>query len=136
MIQMINHKYALALLKPSWSLLQKALDYANGEFSYDSVYNSVKARTMQLWLDIEGDTIKAAGLTKLVQYPEKRVCVLVAFSTVTPAKMQEYHSMLELWAGAKGIKDFEFLGRKGFERYGKQFGYKLQYVVMTKHIEE
>jgi hypothetical protein len=119
-----------------WAVLARAFKYSDGEFSDDVVYNGVKARDMQVWLDVSEGKIIAAGVTQIAVWPEKKVCIMLGFSADSPELMPEYHKVIETWALAHGIKTMILYGRRGWLKRAKDFGYNFMHTAMSKELGE
>jgi hypothetical protein len=120
----------------AWALLQKAFEYNQGEFSEDYVYNGVKSRDFQLWIDIKDNRMVMATITRLDWRPKKLTCFVLGFAAEDSSNMSEYVTQVEAWARTQGAADMEFYGRKGLERYMKDYDYNLRYVVLGKKLED
>ena len=136
MIQGLKAEYVDSVWEAVWAVLHRAFDYSDGAFSGQKVYNGIKNKSMQLWLEVEDGKITSAGITQLVNWPEKKICWVLGFSSDKPRKMEEYLEVVEPWAKHYGCAELRLTGRRGWERRAKSFGFEFRHVEMAKKLGE
>ena len=114
--------------------IEKALSYANGEQTIEDVYNDILFGNTQLWAVHLGTETQAVGVTRLVQFPKKKVCRVVLFSSDALDSMMHLWPRFEDWARAEGCQSIDWMGRPGFVKIMKANGYESKYTVMSKDI--
>jgi len=111
-----------------------ALEYGVGEFTTEDIKSGCKATEMQLWVIID-DTIKGAFVTRLMNYPQYKVLLILVLAGGDGDKYKkEVDALLMAFAKDKGCKRLEFFGRKGWGKYLKDLNYKENAVMFTKEI--
>lgn len=114
--------------------LQKAIDRADGRWNLESIRQKLLSRDMQLWV-IVSNKILAAGISQIVEYPLRKVCVV---SFLGGEELSLWHdksiATIERAALDWGCDDVDVQGRKGWERAMKRHGYEQTYCVIRKHI--
>lgn len=111
-------------------MLKTAVDQNDG-FTMDDVYNNLMQGFSQMWLADNGE-IKGVAITQLINYPQKRTCLLLFTAGVDFDHWRHLLTDIESWAVSKGCKDIEFYGRRGWLK--KDLGYKPTYVVFRKDL--
>ncbi len=114
--------------------IQKAIDRSDGEMNLDDVYIESILGTSQLWAVHDGFETKAIGVTRIILFPQKKICRVVLFSGNGLKQMLPLWPKFEAWAIKEGCESIEWFGRKGFVKVMKQYGYEAKYVVMRKHL--
>lgn len=119
----VSHMLTLALLK------------TRGELTLDDVLEGLETKRFQLWLAItDSGKIKGAGITQIKTYPEFNVGHLLLVAGLDFHEWLHFGAALEAWAASYGAEYFEFWGRKGLEKYAKNLGYDMNYIVMSKKL--
>lgn len=88
------------------------------------IFKGLVSREMQLWLALDGETIKGFGITRLDQYPRLKVLSLLIVGGVGMKQWQHFIADLESEARSLGCDALEGTGRKGWERVGEKLGYR------------
>ena len=117
-------------------LLERALGYADGEFTIEDVLKFILDRTMQLWvlLDAETDDVVMAATTEMTSCPRMKVCRVVLMGGVSMDVWQDQVPVFEDWARQNGCQMFEIYGRKGLAKKLTQLGYETKYYVNRKQL--
>ena len=88
-----------------------ALAYSDNKYTETDVYLSLLDKSMQLW--VTGDEIpKGAGVTQIVNYPNKTVCVIMFYGGDGFDQDLLFH--VEQWAKENNCTSIEVWGRKGW----------------------
>ena len=136
MIQGLRSEYIDSVWEAVWAVLHRAFIHSGGEFTEETVYNGIKAKSMQLWVDVEGDKIVSAGVTQISLWPETKVCWILGFTSDVSDHMSEYHELIERWAKSLGCSEIRMKGRKGWMKRLEDFGYEFRHVEMAKQLGE
>jgi hypothetical protein len=120
---------------PVKHFIQAALDRTEGEMSIDDVYNALIERDMQLWILLDGLHVIGALVTQLLEFPNVKSCRYVAMGGDVHGDFEEITSMIEQWAATQGCQRMEIVGRPGWARALRDFGYHQAYSYVTKRIE-
>jgi len=113
------------------NFIELALKRGQGEWAAEDILAALLVREMQLWVAYEGDCIKAAGVTQVVYYPQKRVCdFLLAGGTGLRFWLKRKSLVLD-WAKQQGCSHVRIFGRDG---WGRVLGWKKAYSVFVGEI--
>lgn len=113
-------------------ILVKSLQYADGKYSLESIKRALLRRDMQLWMYVR-DGIKACGVTQVLKYPEKKVCVVMFAAGEALSEWINFDSLIEEWARDNQCDAIEIYGRPGWERV---LGWERIHVVIRKNLHE
>lgn len=95
--------------------IERALESGAGDYKPADVFREIKARDAQLWVWAEKDRVKAACVTKVIQYPQKKVC-LIMLGAGDGLKQWRDDGTIEAWARGNGCTELEIYGRRGWGR--------------------
>ena len=115
----------------------KALDRGHGEVSIDDIFFHVLQGIKQLWI-VSDDKYKpmAAAITEINNYPQKRVMrILMLAGSGLDIWCEELENKFVEFAHKWQAKSIEVIGRKGWERQLKQYGYNQWYSYLGKDLE-
>lgn len=122
-------------LEPIWPvvepLLEKALEGNCGEVTTFDVYQGIKSRDLQLWVIYDG-SVQAAVITEIINYPRKKTCRALQVAGSNMDEWMHLIQVIEDWAKEQGARSMELIGRKGWERYMKQYGFSFEHVTLNK----
>lgn len=113
-------------------LIERALQYADGKFTIESVKNSLVSRNMQLWVYINND-IKSCAVTQIHSYPNKKVCSVLFAAGQDVHEWLQFMTLVEEWARSNLCESIEIYGRPGWERL---LGWERIHVVIRKNLHE
>ena len=121
----------------SWSavgpILGRATDESHGRHSVMSVHDDLVEGRKQLWIAFEDLDIKGIVVTRVVDYPHRRV-LLIQFCAGDG--LEEWRGpmldLLEMYAMDVGCDGLELVGRKGWARMLAQHGWTQEFVVCGK----
>lgn len=112
--------------------LKRAIEYSDEKYSLESIKNGLESRTMQLWVYMKGD-IKACMVTQLVNYPTKRVCLILFLGGSLMHEWLRFMTLIEEWARSNHCEAIEIYGRPG---WAKVLGWEQIHVVLRKNLHE
>lgn len=117
-------------------MLQKGIDYGDGELDMDDILKFLLDRAMQLWVlyNYTEDVIVMAAVTELITYPQKRICRFVTLGGGRVEDWMSYIEDIEGWAKVQGCEAMEAFGRRGLAKKLEQVGYANKYVVIRKEL--
>lgn len=96
-------------------LIEKALAEGTGDYTLANIHAALADRSMQLWLWIKDERPTAALVTTLVNYPTRRVALMLLAGGDGLAEWKD-DPTIKNWAKANGCAALEVFGRKGWER--------------------
>ena len=116
-------------------MLANALKYDNSGMRLKDLKEEIDADQMQLWL-VADDSIRCAAVTKIAQsvYGTKFARILFLAGDSIDEWLNELLAIIEPWAKHHGCEIIEAVGRKGWDRVGKRFGYRHSYTVIQKDL--
>ena len=109
-----------------------ALHYSNGERSLQDLIHEIARGEKQVWLHTEGDKFNATVVTQVTQFPGKKTCEILYLGGDKAIKYLDDIREIEVWAKAEGCHDIQVIGRDGWAKVLKQYGYDKRYVVTGK----
>ncbi len=117
-------------------MLQKGIDYGDGELEIDDIYGFLKDRAMQLWVlyNYTEGAIVMAAVTEIVNYPRTRLCRAVVLGGDRVDDWMDNLVGLEVWAKSMGCDKMEAFGRRGLAKKMEKIGYRNKYVVIRKDL--
>ena len=116
-------------------LIERALEYADGETHSDDVLCFIRERKMQLWAVFDGPAIIGASVTEIIKYTRKtsvRVAYLAGDNFTE--WMAEFDDILAAWGREQKADSIEVVGRKGWGRKLVGLKYKERHVILRKEI--
>ncbi len=105
---------------------------SNGKYSPEDFYEELKTAKMQLWCAIADEGVVCAVGTRIVDYPQKKVCRIEFCGGKNYKSWIAYTSVIEEWAKSLGCNAIEVVGRKGWTRLYKD--YKEQEITLSKDL--
>lgn len=108
------------------------------KYTVDDLFTCAVLNKKQVWIayQVENDNIMALALTEINQFPNNRVCHVVACTGHDMEKWEELILKIEQWAAHNKCTDMELIARPGWERGMKKFGYEKTHVVLNKFLKE
>ena len=114
--------------------VQRALQH-QADYDETAVYTNLLSGNMQLWLVYEPDVaVKAAVVTKFINYPLRKVCLIFLLGGDGFAEWGKYlPEVLEPWAKSQGCSHMELRGRDGWAR---MLGWHKEAIVLRKELDK
>lgn len=97
-------------------LLQKVIDRDQKDFLVDDIHELLKSRDMQLWVWRARNKITACLVTKIVNYPRRRVCQMPYIAGADMKDWLACEPIITAWAKENGCSQLEGFARKGWLR--------------------
>jgi hypothetical protein len=118
-------------------LIERAMEYSQGEYSLDDVIDGVLDKKMQLWGVVDGEAgIVGAAITRVIQAPGLTTLQIMY---VGGTDMREwgpsFDATLNDFGKTQGCTRLQACGRHGWAKALKPQGYSQDYVVMGKAIK-
>ena len=110
----------------------RAVERSDRKYDLESVFRLISMGDMQLWVVMDGNTIKAAGTTQVQQYPCKKVCILTFLGGDDFSLWAHTLETLEKVASEWGCDSLEIHGRKGWKKILPE--YQLTHVTLRKEL--
>lgn len=117
-------------------LLGPAVEVSGGRMNMDLLKAGLEARDTQLWVARIGDETVGAWVTTLTTYAASaKICEIMFCGGHAIEKwMPKGLNVTEAWAAEQGYRVIEVVGRSGWDRMLKPFGYAKRYVVLEKEV--
>lgn len=114
------------------NLIRDALEYADNKFALEDIFFHLRHMDMQLWLVIdELDAIKGAIVTQIIQYPNKKVLLIMLISGVKFDDWSHFLSDFIAFAKDHNCQSLEGYGRAGWEKKIKHLGFKKIHTIFS-----
>lgn len=119
----VPRKQILDILPFVESFLKDAMQY-NSDWTYTDLITALLTEHCKLWV-VSDKKVLAAAVTQIYTYPTKKEVRVHLLGGVDSAGWgKEWSESLERYAKAEGAKSIDLLGRKGWERALKPWGYE------------
>lgn len=106
--------------------IERALRFADGKYQIEDVKDALSRRDMQLWVAAEGGEALSVAVTEIVNYPRKRVCVVMFCGGREFKRWLHHIEEIERWAKGAGCDMVEICGRRGWRRVLPRYNSKLE----------
>lgn len=106
-------------------MLEEAIKYSDGKFTAKCVKDALTTKEMQLWVAVnKKEKIQAFAVTQIVNYPAKRVMIIMFASGSCLEKWLHFIHILKNYAEYQDCRSIEIYGRKGWEKKLAPYGYQ------------
>ena len=110
-----------------WPLVERQLvselEYADGKFNLKSIKDGLKLTELQLWVVKQGDEISMSVVTQLVNYPAKKVMLILFLGGENFDEFKHLASMIFEFAEYWECESVEIYGRTGWKKKLKDLGF-------------
>ena len=106
--------------------VEDALEYSGGSHNFDDVVESVLKGEMQLW-----PGVKSAIVTSLNSSPRKKTCTFF-LAGGDLGELKQMSKTVEDWAKRQSCDGTVIIGRPGWAKAMKDFGYESSHIVLSK----
>lgn len=113
-------------------IIKSAVSRSRGKYTTGDVMVGLMEGYMQLWTVVDGDDIAGACVTEIIDYPSKKVFVIMFLAGEDWDNWNEAHEVLEHHARAKDCDSIEIWGREGWAKLLPKMGYEKTMIVMEK----
>ncbi|MBT3038815.1 MAG: hypothetical protein KME37_07705 [Candidatus Thiodiazotropha sp. (ex Codakia orbicularis)] len=128
-----NLQYAYAHIK---GVIETVRDKGPGCPSFEKVYRSLKDKTMQLMLVLEGTEIKATAITEFEPDGENRILRVVTLQGDGMNHwLDDFVAAIERYAKSESCSHIEIIGRKGWQKVFKQNGFQTEAVIIRRLVQ-
>jgi hypothetical protein len=103
-------------------LLEESARYSNGELTAVDLLDGVFRKVYQLWLGYAGGRVASVMVTELLQYPRKKVCVILAIAGETK-RFANTFEVIKQWAAMNGAVELEAYCRPAITRLARRYGF-------------
>lgn len=118
-------------------LLKRATDRSGGRWTVEDAIDAILDEQQVLWIAYEGEppNLKIWGVvtTRVAEYPRlKMLDIVICAGDDLKSWMKPMLEALDVWRVRNECAGLECVGREGWERRLKPFGWKPRYVIMEK----
>lgn len=114
-------------------ILQRAIDRSRGRSNNDDVLKALRNAEMQLWVARDEFELLGVWVTRLVKYPDTKVCeILFASGAAIQKWCDPGLNVIEEWARSCGCERVEIIGRQGWQRMTRHRGYRPIWTTLEK----
>ena len=118
--------------------LEVSQQWARGRVTVDDILRFVFTGQMQLWVVLNETDVLGHIMTEVKQYPQKKMFV-VQYCAMEPHILEQVEDRMqelaEKFAKDTGCAGIEFVGRPGWSKSMKKYGYDVQSIVFQKFFE-
>lgn len=128
-----------AVVVPDWwpvvrDLVEDACKHSDGKYAVADVLDLLLQKRMQIWVAMKNHEACAIGISELVEFPQIRLCRILAATGDDMAMWNGLIEEIENWAIQVGAQGMELITRPGWERVLKKFGYEKTHVQLNKRL--
>ena len=116
-------------------LLQKAINYNDGDFDSDHVFFRLQQQTMQLFIGYNPKDVIYAAVTEIIPY-QKRKSLRIVLMGGKDIDSWVDTKIFERFAKVQGCDRIEIVGRKGWIKKLKTRGYQQKHFIVTKELKD
>lgn len=118
-------------------LIAKVIPYTGGRQNEKTLADALLNRDMQLWVIRNGEGIKTAFVTQIVNFPTGlKVAEYIVLGGEDADAWLALQAEVEEWARAQGCYVMQVVGRPGWEKMLKKNGFKKLTVMLDKDLYE
>ena len=117
--------------------IERALERGNGDFTPEYIMGRVVDGDYQLWAGIDTGDIQFVAVTRLEYFEssEKTVCLVMWLAGKNMTDwFEQVTAEIESWAITRGCNELRIIGRPGWERVGKQEGFRKTHTILAKQL--
>lgn len=134
-VSMVPAEYVDTCWNKIEPFMEKAVEYTYGRYTLNNIYDMAKEGDHQLWVAYDGNDFKAAVLTNLMNYPNRRVLCMGFCGGVELSEWKDpMLSLLRRYAKDMGCDSIEAFGRPGWANVFKNDGYQAKWITFELSI--
>lgn len=112
--------------------IDAALEHADNKFTIHDVLDDLSKENLVLWVIYNNDSDIACGclVTEVLEYPNTRVLSIFLLGADDVEQTLAVLDDLKKYATTVGCKSIEFIGRNGWEKVLKSYGFEKIHTMM------
>jgi hypothetical protein len=114
-------------------MLQRAIDFNDGDFDGNHVFERLMEDTMQLFIGYNTDDIIYAAVTELIPYQHNKALRIVLMGGKQINSWVDTKTF-EKFGRLEGCNRIEIVGRKGWVKKLESRGYRQTHYIVTKEL--
>lgn len=115
-------------------LMGTFFERVKGRYKPEHVLEALNSAMMQLWIVMQGHTVKAACLTEVMQFPNAKEFRIIMMVGADRELWTHFLSRLEEYARDIGCDKIIGIARPGWERIIDKMGYEKTHVYLEKDL--
>lgn len=119
-----------SVFKEITPFLEKTLEYADGKYLIDDIYQSLKSKDMQLWVIYDNNGLLSFCITQITKYPRKNVLSMPFVGGVDIYRWIHLTEIIKDFAKANQCDLLEGYARDGWLKALKPLGFKKSFSVI------
>jgi hypothetical protein len=134
-LSLVPHGVIYTVLPQIISFLKVSEEWTRGRSTVDDILSFVLSGRMQLWVVFDDDGVHGHLITEVKHYPQCKMFVIqyCAMEPHTLAAVEDrMQELAEAYAKETGCAGIEFVGRPGWTKSMKRYGYDVQSVMFQK----
>ena len=112
----------------------EACEYNGGRISANDYLHELTLGSNQLWLSFDDNNICGVTITKICDFPNKKVCSIEICTGNNLANWWKDTVIIEEWAKNLGCEQMFLHARTGFSKLLKELNYKQTHIVLEKDL--
>jgi hypothetical protein len=118
-------------------LIRAAFESGIGDDDADVVHEDLVVQRSLLWVVVDEakDEIIAAATTKLVMINRRKICVITSCAGRELMRWIGFIRNLEDYAKGEGCSIFRMMGRPGWARFFRRYGYRQPWIAIERRLE-
>lgn len=114
-------------------IVQNACDKIEFGYKPEDIKQDLIQGKRQLWVLFDGEK-KVAGITHISTRPRLKVGVMAIGGGDDLKLMSKFLPVLEVFFTNEGCQEIELIGRPGWARHMKQFGFETKYISTARKL--
>lgn len=115
-------------------LIEEALIAGDPDVGTEDIHTYLLNSDMQLWTAVDEGKIIAAAVTQIIIFPRNKIGQVTLGAGIRMEEWMHYMQVFEQWFKSMGCTRIELLGRPGWSRAMKQYGFTPESLVVRKKI--
>lgn len=116
-------------------MLQRAIEYNDGDFDTSFVLGRLMDGTMQLFIGYDTKDIIYAAVTEILPYQKRKALRIVLMGGKNINSWVDT-KIFEKFSRSQGCDRIEIVGRKGWIKKLEKRGYKQTHYIVTKEVKD
>jgi hypothetical protein len=104
--------------------LIKTLEYSDDKYTIKDIRKSLKNKSMQLWLAYSKGELLSYAITQIQSYPTMKIFFILYVGGIEMYKWLWCMNVMIDYARESGCQTIDCLGREGWARAIREFGFK------------
>jgi hypothetical protein len=116
--------------------LLETLEYADGKYNEQDIYDAIKANDMQLWVVYDNGKLLCYCITQIIIFPRKKILSIPFVGGIQMFRWLHLLDLIKQFGREKGCDFAEGYAREGWTKALKSFGFKRSYSIIKAELQE